>query len=137
MARRLRSVAAAAGAVLALAACGSTSSSSGSGPTVTARNYSFTPSTVAVSAGQQVTVTFVNAGTTAHSLTLDNGGGDVTAQPGETQTLTFTAPQSGTVTFHCKFHPTQMTGSFTVGGSGAGGAASPSPSDSMGSVPGY
>ncbi len=142
--RRLAAAGSAASALLALAACGSTDSGSssssssaaggGSGPTVTAMNYAFSPTSVPVSAGT-VTVTFKNAtDSTTHSLTLDNGGGEVVAGPGQTQTLTFTAPQSGSVAFHCKFHAS-MHGSFTVGGgAGAGGAGS---SSSTSSASGY
>ncbi len=145
--RRLAAAGSAAAAVLALAACGSTdngsssSSSSaaggGSAPTVTAVNYAFSPSSVPVSAGT-VTVTFKNAtASTTHSLVLDNGGGEVVADGGQTQTLTFTAPQSGTVAFHCKFHAS-MHGSFTVGGGGAGaGGAGSSSSTSSASGYGY
>jgi plastocyanin len=42
----------------------------------------------------------------------------VEAEAGASKTLTVTAPQSGSLTFHCKYHPTQMRGSFTVGGGG-------------------
>lgn len=138
--RRLAAAGSAASAVLALAACGSagngTSSSSsgaagGTTATVVAKNFSFSPASVPVSAGT-VTVTFQNQDSVTHSLTLDGGGGDVVVAGGRSATLTFTAPQSGTVAFHCKFHPS-MHGTFTVGGSGgagAGGSASSSSSSS-------
>lgn len=137
--RRLAAAGAAIATVLAVAACGSTdngtssSSSSGATATVTAVNFAFQPATVAISGGS-VTVTFQNNGTTTHSLTLDNGGGEAVADAGKSATLSFTAPQSGTVAFHCKFH-SSMHGSFTVGGGGAGaggGASSSSSSSSSG-----
>ena len=133
--RRLAAGGAVLATVFAAAACGSTdtgtssSSSGGGGLTVTAMDYSFTPSTLPVSAGQ-VTVTFSNQGNTQHSLTLDNGSGETEAAPGKSATLSFTAPSSGSLTFHCKYHPTQMKGSFTVGGGGAGGAGSSTGSSS-------
>jgi plastocyanin len=119
--RRLAAAGAALTAVLALAACGSSDSggSAGSGPTVTAKDFSFTPADTAVQPGQSVTVTFKNQGNTEHSLTLDNGSGEVESGAGASTTLTVTAPQSGSLTFHCKYHPTQMRGTFTVGGGGA------------------
>jgi plastocyanin len=135
---------AAGGSVLAtafaVAACGSTdngtgsssSSSTGGGLSVVAKDFSFSPTTVPVSAGQ-VSVSFDNQGNTLHSLTLDNGSGEVEAAPGKTTTLTFTAPSSGSLTFHCKYHPTQMKGSFTVGGGGAGAGGSSSGSSSSSS----
>jgi plastocyanin len=118
--RRLAAAGAALTAALAFAACGSSDSggSAGSGPTVSAKEYAFTPGDTAVQAGQALTVTFKNDGTTEHSLTLDNGKGEVEAEAGGSKTLTTTAPQSGSLTFHCKYHPTLMHGSFTVGGGG-------------------
>ncbi|HXA30592.1 MAG TPA: cupredoxin domain-containing protein [Candidatus Angelobacter sp.] len=131
---RLAAGGAAMATVLAVAACGSSDTgggSSGSGPTVSAKEFAFTPSDVAVSAGQSVTVTLSNQGSTEHSLTLDNGNGEVEAAAGQQARLTFTAPQSGSLTFHCKYHPTQMKGSFTVGGAaGAGGQPTQSSSSS-------
>jgi plastocyanin len=135
-ARRLAAAGAVACAALAVAACGSTGSGTGSGPTVSAKEYAFTPSEVPVGAGQQVTVTLKNDGTTEHSLTLDNGGGETEAQAGKSATLSVTAPQSGTLSFHCKYHPTQMKGSFTVGG-GGGSSQTAAPSQSTGSGYGY
>ena len=43
----------------------------------------------------------------------------------------FTAPGSGSVSFHCKFHA-QMTGTISIGGAGAGDGASSSASPSSG-----
>jgi hypothetical protein len=63
---------------------------------------------------------------------LDSGGGEVEAAAGQQAKLTFTAPQSGSLTFHCKYHPTQMKGTFTVGGAGAGSSSSSSSSTSNG-----
>jgi plastocyanin len=147
--RRLAASGAMAATVLAVAACGSTgdgtsaSSSSGSaaagGPTVVARNFSFSPTNVPVTAGGQVTVTFDNQGTTEHSLTLDNGSGETEAAGGKQATLTFTAPGSGSLTFHCKYHPTLMKGSFTTGGGsgGSGGSSGSGSSSSSSSSYGY
>jgi plastocyanin len=131
--RRLSAGGAVLATALAVAACGSTdngtgsSSTSSGGLSVVAKDFSFTPTSVPVSAGQ-VSVTFDNQGNTQHSLTLDNGSAEVEAAPGKNATLSFTAPASGSLTFHCKFHPTQMKGSFTVGGGGAGAGGSNSSS---------
>jgi plastocyanin len=48
------------------------------------------------------------------------------ADPGELNTVPFTSPESGTIVFHCRYHP-QMTGTITVAPavpapSGAGGS---------------
>jgi plastocyanin len=122
---------------LALAACGSGTSNTSSGGsggsggevTVTAHDFSFDAPSASASPGASVTVKFVNAGqTTQHSFTLDSGGQEVVADPGATQTLTFTAPSSGSIAFHCKFH-SSMHGTISVGGAaGAGGSSSSSSS---------
>ena len=100
---------------------GSTTSAaaSGGGPTITAQDFSFSPSTITVKAGQTVTITLKNTGQIKHNFTADAGSTGSTANvdldPGSTQTLSFTAPTAaGTVSFHCAFHPTQMTGTITV-----------------------
>jgi plastocyanin len=143
--RRLAAGGAMAATVLAVAACGSTgdgtsaSSSSGTaaagGPTVVAKNFSFSPTNVPVTAGQ-VSVTFDNQDSTEHSLTLDNGSGETEAAGGKQATLTFTAPASGSLTFHCKYHP-QMKGSFTAGGGSGASSGSGSGSSSSSSSYGY
>ncbi len=87
-----------------------------------------------------MTVNFTNSGAVEHSFTLDNGGGEVEAEGGGSKSFTFTAPQSGTISFHCKYHPTRMKGTISVGGSGgagAGGGASSSSSSSSGNGSGY
>jgi plastocyanin len=138
--------ASAAAALLAVSACGATENNSGSSGTpggtavtVSAKEYAFTPAQFSVPAGATVTVTFHNQGTVEHSFTLNNGGGEVEADAGSTKSVTFTAPQSGTLAFHCKYHPTQMMGNITVGGggAGAGGTTSSGSSSSSSSGNGY
>jgi nitrosocyanin len=97
-----------------------------------AADFSFNPSQLSVPAGASVTVTLQNTGKVEHSFTLDNGSVSQDADAGETKTVNFTAPQSGTLAFHCKYHPTQMKGTITVGGAGAGGGSSSSSSSSVG-----
>lgn len=126
---RLAGVAAGMTALLAIAACGATDNNStgggGGGGTqvsLTAMDFSFSPNQLNVPAGATVTVNFTNNGHTTHSFTLDNGNASQDASAGSSTTVTFTAPQSGTLTFHCKYHPTQMMGTITIGGSGGSGA---------------
>ena len=118
--------------VLLMAACATASSSSNGGTgssggavTVTAKDFSLSADQSTLQPGATVTVTFNNTGAVTHSFTLDNGGGEVVADAGQTKTLTFTAPQSGTVSYHCKFH-SSMTGSFSVRSSAGGGSSSSS-----------
>src|SRR5947209_8170058 len=116
--------------LLATAACGSGTSGSGSGGsgtpvTVSAHDFAFDAVTTSVAPGAAVTVTFMNTGQHTHSFTLDSpsGGGETQADPGQSSTLAFTAPQSGSIQFHCKFHPSQMTGTITVGSGGGSGSS--------------
>ena len=143
---RLAAAGSAVTALLAVAACGSStpstgsSSSSGSGSanvSLAATEYSFAPNQLSVPAGASVNVTFKNNGTILHSFTLNNGNASVDADPGSSKTVTFTAPQSGTLLFHCRYHPTQMMGTITVGGSGGAGAGSSSTGSSSSSSTGY
>lgn len=109
--------------LLALGGCGSaatqTAAPGGSAVTVSARDFAFDPPTGdAIVPGAAVTVTFVNNGAAEHSFTLDSGVAEVEAQGGRTVTLSFTAPPSGALTFHCKYHAT-MKGVLTVSGPSA------------------
>jgi plastocyanin len=72
---------------------------------LTIKNFSFSPTPLAVRAGQAVSIT--NDDTTDHTAT-DNGGAFDTGHiaPGTTKTVTVTAP--GTYHFHCNIHPTMM-----------------------------
>jgi plastocyanin len=139
----------AAAVVVALAACGSSESSNtsngngnnggssgGESVSLTAMDFSFTPAQLSIKGGDTVTVSFKNSGQTEHSFTLDNGNATVDADAGETKTVTFTAPSSGTLAFHCKYHPTQMKGTISIGGSGAAGSNNGSGASSS-DVPGY
>jgi plastocyanin len=98
---------------------------------VTIADFSFSPGTITVKAGD--TVTWTNNDTVDHTAT----GGDFdagTIEPGATATVTFKT--AGSFTYACKFHPT-MTGTVVVqaaasggGGSGGGGASLP-PTDAL------
>jgi plastocyanin len=97
-----------------LAACGSSSKSStpaasGSGTAQITIDSSFTFHVTPVKAGSRVTVK--NDANVMHTVTDDNGGFDVTINPGKT--ATFTAPAAGAYPFHCKIHTT-MKGALTV-----------------------
>jgi len=124
-ARGVGAVASMAITVLAVAACGSSSSSNSGGGggssslNLTAMDFSFSPNQLSAAGGTSVTVNMTNNGSTVHSFTLDNGSGSVDVDPGSTKSLTFTTPSSGSLQFHCKYHPTQMTGTISIGGSGA------------------
>lgn len=124
------SFAIAVGALVVLAGCGGDSGggggSGGSSATLTetAKDFAFDNPALTASPGAKVTLTFTNNGPSTHSFTASDVGVDVTATSGQSQTATFTAPQSGSVAFHCKFHP-QMTGTITVSGSSPAAQQSP------------
>ena len=117
----------------ALAACGSSSSSSGSGayskpaatpsssavatgdgPRVTAKDFSFTPTAIDLTAGKTVTISATNDGGAKHNLTIKDLKVNVDLPPGSTKTATVKGAKPGTYEFHCEYHPTQMKGTVTV-----------------------
>jgi len=125
-------------AVAALAGCGSSSSSTGSsgspygggsskktsstsagaattGTTTAlgAKDFAFTPTALSVPSGGG-TVKFTNTGTVEHNFTVDGKGISKDAEAGDSATVKVDLP-AGTYQFHCKYHPTQMKGTLTVG----------------------
>lgn len=71
------------------------------GATVTMNEFAFTPKELKVKVG--TTVTWTNAGTTAHSATaIDKSFNTKNLQPGETKSVPFSTP--GTFVYHCVFH---------------------------------
>lgn len=132
-------------AALASAACGSTASSSSDGgggapsQTITATNFQFDVTTFSVASGASVTVALKNNGGTQHTFVIDGLAGADTGDvnPGSTGTATFTAPASGTLLYHCHYHPSSMHGTITVGGGGGAGSSSGSGPASTSSGYGY
>ena len=96
-----------------------------------AQNSAFSPSTLTLAAGGGVTLTLHNLDSATHSFTADSVSADITVAGGSTGVVTFTAPASGSISFHCRFHP-RMTGTIGVGpnAGGAGSAATPAASGS-------
>ena len=71
------------------------------GPSVTMKDFEFTPKEIKVKVG--TTVTWMNTGTAAHSATaIDKSFNTRNLQPGETKSVTFSTP--GTFVYHCVFH---------------------------------
>ena len=70
--------------------------------TVTGTEYSFNPASIIVKKGEKVKLTFVNAGSTIHSLVID--GLDVKTKmisPGKSETIEFVAESDSNLTFYC------------------------------------
>jgi len=122
--------------VLLLAACSSSSSSSSSsaaggattspaaagtdvsGKTtfaIDAQDFSFSPNALTGSAGQSLSITVTNKGSATHTFTIDSENVDVELAPGDSQKVTVTFPESGSVEFYCKFHVSSgMKGTLQV-----------------------
>ena len=117
-------------AVLFLAtACSSSSSTTTSGTTggaptdvsgqssttMSAENFFFSPSDLSGTAGQKLTISLTNNGSVPHNFSIADENVDVTLQPGQSQDIKVTFPQSGSVQFFCSFHQTSgMVGTLQV-----------------------
>lgn len=70
--------------------------------TVSGTEFSFSPAVITVKNGERVKVAFQNKGNTGHNFgVLGLGVSTKTIGPGQTDTIEFTAPASGTYTFIC------------------------------------
>jgi plastocyanin len=107
------------------------SGSGGQTVEITAADFAFDPTTIDAEAGEEITVTLTNEDDTEHSFTIDDPEVETEAEGGESGEVTFTAPDSS-VEFYCRYHPDQMTGEVSVGGSAAGSSSNRS-GDSGGS----
>ncbi len=108
-----------------LAACGTSTTQLPPGPAVSATDNEFTPRELAIQPGQ--TVTWVNNGQTAHTVTADNGSyNSGLFQPGAIFKHTFTKP--GRYPYYCSLHGAAggygMAGVIVVGGSSSASASS-------------
>ena len=85
---------------------------------VEARQFAFSPAVLTVDPGDTVTIELVSTDV-VHGLYVDGYGVSVTADPGQTARLTFTADRSGSFRFRCNvtcgaMHPF-MIGKLQVG----------------------
>ena len=86
--------------------------------TVEAFDYYFDPTALSVDTGASVTIELTNAGSVQHSWTSTDLDAEVDAASGESATLTFTAPaEPGSYDFFCEYHPDDMQGTISIGGS--------------------
>jgi plastocyanin len=84
-------------------------------------NFYFEPTFVRTSPGATVSVELTNEGTVEHSFSVDTPAIEEIFRPGDTRTVEIKLPESGMVSFYCKFHRSQgMQGAFYFK---AGGAA--------------
>src|SRR3989338_4177040 len=89
---------------------------------ITARKYSFEPSTIEVNKGDRVRLTLKNADG-AHGIGISEFGVDLKAGEGEEKTVEFTADKEGTFSFNCNTYcgsgHIDMAGKLVVKGSGS------------------
>jgi plastocyanin len=86
---------------------------------VAIEDFYFEPADAAIQPGD--TIMWTNEGSSPHTVTSDDGQFDSgVLNPGDTFSVTFTGGD-GTLTYHCKIHPS-MTGSVSGGGGGGGSA---------------
>jgi plastocyanin len=101
-------------------------------------NFSFSPSSLTVKAGD--TVTWTNADSVGHSATADDKSFDTgIIDTGKSGTATFT--KAGTFTYHCSVHPS-MKGTIIVQAATDTSATSapiltPAPTTGGAQIPGY
>ena len=67
-------------------------------------DYYFEPTVLEGKPGQKVTIELKNEGETAHTFTMAEQSIDQEVQPGDEAEAEVTFPQSGELTFVCKFH---------------------------------
>ena len=85
---------------------------------IEASSFQYTPEAIGVNAGDHVTIDLVSTDV-VHGLYIDGYDLNVTADPGQTATLSFIADQSGSFRFRCSvtcgaLHPF-MIGKLNVG----------------------
>jgi plastocyanin len=66
--------------------------------------YYFKPTILQGSGGQSITLEIKNEGSVPHNFSITSMNVNVTVQPGASQEVKVTFPQTGTVEFFCSFH---------------------------------
>ena len=92
---------------------GATGGAGGTTQTITIKDFAFNPSQITGPAGATLTITITNNDSATHSFTLDDNSVSQDVASGATETVKVPLPSSGTVGWHCKYHPT-MTGTITI-----------------------
>lgn len=82
-----------------------------------ADDFYFEPTILEGTAGQTLKIDIENEGSATHTFTIDDQDVDVTIEPGDTQEVEVTFPQSGVIRFYCRFHDGQgMAGALEAEG---------------------
>ncbi len=85
---------------------------------ISAKEFSYTPSTITVNKGDSVKINFTNNGTSVHNLAITNFNVATNSiAPGESDSITFTADKSGSFSYFCSISGHRslgMEGTLTV-----------------------
>jgi plastocyanin len=83
-------------------------------------NFYFEPTVLTGKPGSQVTLELKNEGSTEHNFSIDSQGIDKDVEAGEDAKVSVTFPESGELSFYCKYHKSMgMAGAIAAGGTGA------------------
>jgi plastocyanin len=99
-----------AGSAPAAGGGGCTTSSEAGGVSAGIENFAFAPAEVTASVGE--TITWTNADSADHTVTLDDGACD-TGNIAQNASAGLVFDAAGSYPFHCKIHP-NMTGTITI-----------------------
>lgn len=79
--------------------------------TITGTEYSFNPASIIVKKGESIKLTFVNAGSSPHNLLIGELNIKTkTVFPGKSDTIEFTAKETGIFSFYCAIGNHQSLG---------------------------
>ena len=114
--RRWTWLAAMAGTVLLLAGCtgGGEATDDGGPADLTAEDFSFSPTELTATVGEEAAFEVANDGDVPHNVTIEELDVDEDVDAGEHTFVTVTPEEPGEFEFYCALHPEQMTGTLTV-----------------------
>ena len=80
-------------------------------------DYYFEPTVLKGKPGQKVTLELKNEGKTEHNFSIDAQHVDKDLEPGKSAMVSVTIPQSGQISFYCKYHKSRgMAGALQASG---------------------
>jgi plastocyanin len=80
-------------------------------------NYYFDPTVLKAKPGSKVTLELKNDSSIEHNFSIDAQHIDKDLEGGESATVTVTIPQSGQISFYCKYHKSRgMAGALAASG---------------------
>ena len=82
-------------------AAGGSEAPAGSKIEVSGKEFSYTPNTVTLKAGEAATIVLKNTGAIEHDITVDEAGFKLTTAAGQTADKALTVAKAGTYKFYC------------------------------------